>query len=284
MIDPGVAGRVALVTGSNSPLGIGAAISRALAAQGATIALAFQPTPAPGPAGADTDVPGPGRYAAATASDGRTVLDEVRRTGVPAEIFVVDLADPTACVALFDRVEAALGPVEILVNNAAHSAPDTFVPDRDQLFHRDSPVLDAASLDAHLAVNTRAPALLMAEFHRRHLERAADWGRIVNISTDAAPQFAGEVSYGASKYALESLSRSAAQELGPAGITVNTVAPGPIQSGWISDDMRELCAANPLRRIGEPADVADIVVFLASHQARWVSGQLIYAGGGKRMY
>ncbi|BCJ70057.1 SDR family oxidoreductase [Polymorphospora rubra] len=284
MIDPGLTGRVALVTGSNSPLGIGAAISRALAVQGVTVALAFRPTPTPEPAGAGAEVPGPARYAAATASDGRTVLDEVRRTGVPAEIFDVDLADPAACVGLFDRVEAALGPVEILVNNAAYSAPDTFVPDRDQLFHRDSPVLDAAGLDAHLAVNTRAPALLMAEFHRRHLARGADRGRIVNISTDAAPQFPGEVSYGASKYALESLSRSAAQELGPAGITVNTVAPGPIQSGWISDDMLDLCAANPLGRIGQPDDVADIVVFLASDQARWVTGQIIYAGGGKRMY
>lgn len=287
MIDAGLTGRVAMVTGSNSPLGIGAAIARALGREGARVALAFLPTAASPEQQAGEPVEGPGArmYAAATASDGGEVLAGLHEAGIDARRFLVDLADPAACVEVFDRIEAALGPVEILVNNAAYCVPDTFVPQRDPVFYFDRAVVDPANLDAHFAVNTRAPALLMAEFHRRVLQRAGGWGRIVNLSTDAAPQFAGEVSYGATKYALESLSRSAAQEMASAGITVNTIAPGPVQTGWISAEMREEAdALSPFGRVGQPDDIADIAVFLASEQARWVSGQTIYAGGGKRMY
>jgi 3-oxoacyl-[acyl-carrier protein] reductase len=141
--------------------------------------------------------------------------------------------------------------------------------------------LSAAGFDRHVAVNARAPALLMAEFARRHIRRGATWGRIVNVSTDGARGFATEVSYGASKYALESLSRAAAPELGPYGITVNVASLGPIQTGWIGPrQAAEIAARTPLRRVGQPDDVADAVVFLASEQARWITGQVIRVGGG----
>ena len=86
----------------------------------------------------------------------------------------------------------------------------------------------------HFAVNSRAVALIMAEYARRNIARGAKWGRIINVSTAGSANFPDEVSYGASKYALESYSRSAATELGPYGITVNIVAPGPTQTGWIT--------------------------------------------------
>nr|WP_272955963.1 SDR family oxidoreductase [Actinopolymorpha rutila] len=264
-----------------------------MASEGVAIGLAFLPTPPP-PAEPSTgsgtedpaDEPGARAYAEATASDGAQVLAEVRAEGVEAEIFVVDLADPRACAGLLGEVERTLGPVDILVNNAALSVPDTFVPQRDPVFYFDGhPVLDAANLDRHYALNTRAPALLMADFHHRLLERGGGWGRIVNLSTDGAPQFPGEVSYGATKYALESLTRSAAQEMAPAGVTVNTIAPGPVQTGWIGPDLAETAAAmSPFGRLGQPDDIADIAVFLASDQARWLSGQTFYAGGGKRTF
>ncbi len=283
MIDTDLTGRVALVTGANSPLGIGAAVARALAAQGALIALAFLPVRTAA-ALDDHPSPGPDRYETANAADGRQVRDEIVAAGGVAELFPVDLADPLACIDLFDRTAATLGPVEILVNNAAYCRPDTFIPTGGTRFHSEMTAVTGATLDAHYAVNTRAPALLMAELHRRHLARAATRGRVINISTDGADVFPSEVSYGATKSALESLTRSAAHELGPAGITANVVSPGPIQTGWIADDMvPDIDRSTPLGRVGSPEDVADVVVFLASEQARWVTGQTVYVGGGHRM-
>ncbi len=92
------------------------------------------------------------------------------------------------------------------------------------------------------------------------------------------------MSYGASKAALESYSRSAAMELGQFGITVNVVAPGPIQTGWIPAETEQPIVEDiPLGRMGRPDDVADVVVFLASEQARWVTGQRLFVGGGHRV-
>ena len=144
--------------------------------------------------------------------------------------------------------------------------------------------LTAESHDHHFALNSRATALLIAEFARRHIERGANWGRIVSLSTDGAPAFGSEVSYGASKYAVESYSRAAAQELGPFGITVNIISPGPIQTGWITPDLEaSLACQTPLGRVGQPEDVADVAVFLCSDQARWLTGQLLSVSGGLRL-
>jgi 3-oxoacyl-[acyl-carrier protein] reductase len=125
---------------------------------------------------------------------------------------------------------------------------------------------------------------MMAEFVRRHLARGGKWGRIVNLSTDGAPGFAGEVSYGASKHAVEAYSRAAAREFGPHGITVNIVSPGPIQTGWMSSELEAVVSQNtPLGRPGRPEDVADAVLLLVSEQARWITGQILHVGGGHRM-
>jgi 3-oxoacyl-[acyl-carrier protein] reductase len=133
-------------------------------------------------------------------------------------------------------------------------------------------------------VNATAPALLIREFARRHVARGATWGRIINISTAGSVCFPGEVSYGASKYALESYTRSAAYELGQFGITVNVLTLGPVQTGWITSELEKaILPTIPLGRIGQPADVADVVVFLASEQARWITGQQIGVGGGHRV-
>ena len=189
-----------------------------------------------------------------------------------------------------DEAEAAFGRIDVLVNNAAHDRPDTFLPPSELsasgLFGGDYSLrtFSAGSHDEHFAVNSRAAALLMAEFVRRHIARKENWGRIINISTDGAPGHGWSVSYGASKYAAESYARAAAAELGPYGITVNVVSPGAVQTGWLTKDAAEALAKTyPLRRIGIPEDIASAVVFFASNQADWITGQVLYVGGGHRM-
>ncbi len=295
MIDPGLKGRVVLVTGGNNPRGIGAATAKAFAAQGAAVFIHFFRQGAPGmeaDALAQRQDYSEGWYRAAQTLTADNAVETIRSGGGRAEAWEADLADTAAIPLLFDRAEQAFGPVEVLVNNAALDEPDTFLPGKsaeqgDRCLFGLGPrmaTLTATSHDRHFAVNSRAVALLMAEFARRHVARAARWGRIINISTDGAACFPNEISYGASKHALESYSRTAASELGAYGITVNVASLGPIQTGWMPRELEEKVTPTiPLGRLGEPEDVADVIVFLASEQARWLTGQLIYVGGGHQM-
>lgn len=270
MIDPGIAGRIALVTGIDNPRGIGVAIAGALAAQGADLCVTYRAE----------------SVSTAPAEDYEHSLAALRAFGGRLLAVPVDLADPASIPTLFDRAETELGTVEILVNNAAFSEPNRFAarPGGSDIAHRDVQELTTENHDRHFAVISRAPALAMVEFARRHTRAGHRWGRVINISTDGADGFAGEISYGASKAALESYSRAAAVELGPYGITVNIISPGPIQTGWLPPEAEPQVARNiPLGRVGHPDDVADVVVFLASEQARWVTGQRIFVGGGHRM-
>lgn len=292
MIDPGLQNKVVLVTGANNPFGIGAAIAEAFAAQGASVFITYlrsrpEEFGIDAATAAEATTPGETFYRARNADTPEAVLGRLREHAVRVESAEVDLADPQTIPQLFDWVEKTLGPVNILINNAAHSVSDSFIPfpsPGEDWAGRILSTVDADSHDRHFAVNSRSVALLMAEYARRHVNRGAIWGRIVNISTDGADCFPGEVSYGASKAALESYSRSAAVELGQYGITVNVVAPGPIQTGWIpADAVQSIVEDIPLGRMGRPDDVADAVVFLASDQARWVTGQRLFVGGGHRV-
>jgi 3-oxoacyl-[acyl-carrier protein] reductase len=295
MIDPGLDGRAALVTGANNPMGIGAAIARALAAQGVRVFLHYhreflEPPDGPDPAGG---APGPGLhlFCAQQRKTADEVVASIRQAGGSADSWEADLQEAGRAELLLRRAEAAFGRVDILVNNAAAYAADSFLPAADpageeRLWEGGPSVatVDAASHDLHFAVNTRATALLTAGFARRLLAERAGWGRIVNISADCARGCPQEISYRASKYALESYSRSAAAELGPHGITVNAVSPGPVQSGYIAPELEAaLVPEIPLRRIGRPEDIADAVVFLASAQAGWITGQVLLVHGGHRL-
>jgi len=293
MLEPGLKEKVVLVTGANNPYGVGAAVACACAAQGARVFLHYFrqvgriAVDAPGAA----KFPSVSFYFLQQAKSAGEVLEHVREYGVQAAAAEADLSDVAAVPALFDQAEAALGPVQVLVNNAAYWEPDTFLPSGTELsnkltklFSDRLPTFAAASFDRMFAINTRAAALTMAEFARRHIARSANWGRIINVSTAGAERFPSEVTYGASKFALESYTRSAATELGKFGVTVNVVSLGPVQTGWISPELeRAVLPTIPLGRIGSPEDVADVIVFLASHQSRWVTGQRIYVGGGHGM-
>jgi 3-oxoacyl-[acyl-carrier protein] reductase len=224
-------------------------------------------------------------YAAGQQQSIESLLRSIRAAGGPCAGRESDLADSAQIGPLFDTCEAALGPVDILVNNHTCCLKDTFDPGRTTREGFSIDLVTAESIDSHFAANSRAYALMMAEYLRRYLERKARWGRIINISTDAAHAHEGSISYAASKHAIESFSRSAALEMGQYGITVNVVAPGPTQTGWLTPEQeKQIAAATPLGRVGRPEDVADVIVFLASEQAHWLTGQLLYVGGGWRMH
>jgi 3-oxoacyl-[acyl-carrier protein] reductase len=294
MIDPGLTKKVVLVTGANNPHGIGAGIAKAFAAQGCMVFLHYfrQATNCVEHEQIEKcKAPGESFYYLQQTKSADEVLNTIRKAGADAHAWEGDLSDPDLVPEMFDQAEHLLGPVDILVNNAAYWDADTFVPARSELTNKlvelwtDRPgTMSATVFDRVFAVNTRAAALAMAEFTNRYITRGASWGRIVNVSTAGAERFPSEVTYGASKFALESYTRSAASELGRFGINVNIVSLGPVQTGWITPELeRGILPTIPLGRVGQPDDVADVVVFLASNQARWVTGQRIYVGGGHGM-
>jgi 3-oxoacyl-[acyl-carrier protein] reductase len=283
----GLEGKVALVTGVNNPFGIGAAIAHSLAAAGAAVFSTYLACPAPAATG-----PGFGEefYRGQNAKSADEVLQAVRAAGGRIESLECDLADPASILALFDQAERIFGRVDILVNNAAHCVADTFIPasqlSPDSRASDDFPVvpITPSSIDRHFAVNSRAVALTMAEFARRHVAADSRWGRIINISTDGASGFNRSVSYGASKHAMESFSQAAAGELGIYGITVNVLSLGAVQTGWISPEVEtRIVSEMPIKRVGQPKDVGEVVRFFASDEASWITGQLLYVGGGHMM-
>jgi 3-oxoacyl-[acyl-carrier protein] reductase len=292
MIDTALNDKVVVVTGANNPYGIGAAVAKAFATQGAKVFLHYfrsKKSAHKGSGGASS--PGEAFYNSQQAKSPEEVLKAILDIGAQTKAWESDLADATAVPELFNQAEKALGPVAVLVNNAACWEGDTFLPAGADLTNKlnelwtDRPrTVSTGSFDRIFNVNARAPALLMAEFARRRIEREARWGRIINVSTAGAYCFPSEISYGASKLALEGYTRSAAAELGQWGITVNAVSLGPVQTGWITPELeKEILPTIPMGKIGSPEEVADVIVFLASEQARWITGQKLYVGGGHGM-
>jgi 3-oxoacyl-[acyl-carrier protein] reductase len=242
----GLRDKTALVTGGSR--GIGRAIVERLAADGAAVAFSYLNS-----ADAANEI------VAAITADGGT-----------AHAIRADLGDTAAAARLFREAEELLGPLDILVNNAGVVAGDPIADTTDELF------------DATFAVNVKSPFVLIREAARR----LRDGGRVINISTlntvMVGPRMAP---YASSKAALELLGRVAAYELGERGITVNSVLPGATDTELFRDSNPEesqkaLLTLTALSRIGEPADIEDVVALLASDGGRWITGQSIRAAGG----
>ena len=247
---------VAIVTGASKRGAIGAAICRALAAQGHDILFTHWRA-ADEEMGWGSDPDGPVALA-----------EELRSMGGRVDDLSVDQSRPEAAREIVDACVERLGPPTVLINNAAYST------------HHPWQTLDAATLDAHYAVNVRGMALLSVEFAKSWT--GGEGGRIVNLTSGQSQgPMLGELAYVASKGAVEAFTLSFSAEVAPLGIAVNAVDPGPTDSGWMTDELRE--ALRPkfgMGRIGQPADVARLVAFLASGEAGWITGQVIHSEGG----
>jgi 3-oxoacyl-[acyl-carrier protein] reductase len=239
-------GRSALVTGASG--GIGAGIARALHAQGAAVVLS---------------------------GTRRGALDALAtELGERAVVCPADLRDPAAADTLVEAAEAAAGPLSILINNAGLT--------RDMLAMR----MSDESWQTVLDVDLCAPFRLARAALRGMVRRRA--GRIINISSIVgATGNAGQANYAAAKAGLVGMSKALAQEVASRGITVNVVAPGfivtPMTDALNEAQRTKLTGAIPLGRLGQPADVAAAVVYLASDEAAWVTGATLHVNGGMAM-
>ena len=264
-----LAGRTALITGANH--GIGAATARALARLGTNVALTYVRLEV------EDDDPGqPADYGRHRRESADAVVAAVESAGVRCVSIEADLTDPAVPGLLFDQVEATLGPVSILVNNASGWRQDTFVPDTGGRFDSHTELVSAATFDAQFHVDARGSALLIVEFATRHRRRGDRWGRIIGLTSGGPHGFPGEASYGAAKAALENYTMTAAIELADQGITANVVHPPVTDTGWITDDVRRFVAASDEHvHVADPAEVAEIIAWLCTDTAGLITGTLL---------
>lgn len=267
MIDYGLKGRVVLITGVNNPQGIGAATALAFAREGAKLVLVYKKVDRP----FDKDKTGKNgvdRYYAANAGDADHLERLLREMDAEYLILERDISDENAVKDIYTAAVDRFGRVDILVNNAA-------VDDENGLDTIEK--ITQNVIDDTFAVNVRGSVLMIREL----VKHRGNFGRVINLSTDAAQIFAGQITYGASKATLEALTRSIALEVAKYGITVNSVAPGPTQTGWIDEEFEKVVIPLiPMGKLIKPEDIADTILFLASEKAGMLTGQVIKVSGG----
>ena len=247
--------RVALITGVTRQKGIGAAVALALARSNVDVGLAYyRPYDRTMPWGVQDAEP-------------EEIVDDLTAIGVRAHGFEVDLSDPDGPHALFHHARERFGHIDILVNNAAYSTETKIEKMR------------AEDLDRHYAVNLRAMMLLCAEFVRSFSRKSG--GRIINLTSgQGLGPLPDELAYAATKGGVDAFTLSLSAAIAQHGITVNAVDPGPTDTGWMSADLREsLIRDSPMGRLGMPLDAARLIVFLASEESQWVTGQVIRSRG-----
>jgi 3-oxoacyl-[acyl-carrier protein] reductase len=241
--------KVAVVTGASK--GIGAEIARELAAAGASVVVNY----------------------ASSRNVADKVVDEIASTGGSAIAIQGDVAKTSDVERLFAEAASRFGPIDILVNNAGVYAFSPIESFSEEEFHR------------HFNINVLGVLLSIREALRHF---APNGGSIINIGSVVSRLAPPENAlYVATKSAVDGITRSLAKELGPRNIRVNSINPGVVETegthagGIIGGDFeRQAAQQAPLGRIGQPADIAAVAVFLASEDARWVTGETLFASGG----
>ena len=239
-------GKVAIVTGSSR--GIGAAIAERLAADGFTVVINY----------------------AGSAAEAEALAGKIEQAGGHATTAQADVSDSAAVARMFGMAEAAFGGVDVLVNNAGIMKLASLADSTDALF------------DSHVAINLKGSFNTM----REAAKRLRQGGRIINMSSSQAALLHPTYGiYAATKAAVEAMTHVMSKELRGRNITVNAVAPGPTGTklfldGKPKDVTDHLAKLAPLERLGEPADIAAAVSFLAGPDGAWINGQVLRANGG----
>ncbi|TXC79029.1 SDR family oxidoreductase [Metabacillus litoralis] len=250
-------GKIAIVTGASRSTSIGAAICLSLAKAGADVFFThwskFDETEGNG---SEKDFPS-------------LLCEKLRSFGVRAEHLPLDLSLLESPTKLLDTVEKTLGTANILINNATYESPVNF---RE---------FNTAILDKHYKVNNSGTIMLSVEFAKRYEKAFTNNkdGRIINLVSGGPDP--NNLAYIATKGMIIAITEPLSVALAPLGITVNSINPGPTDSGWMNKEIREyLLPQFPTGRLGKPEDAAKIIMFLASDDSYWITGQTIKSEGG----
>ena len=237
-----LSGKVAIVTGASN--GIGRAIAERFAEDGAIVVVNHSKSP----------------------EKAQQVVIGIQVKGGKAVAFQADMSRVSEARRLVRETVSQFGRLDILVNNAGRFMPKPLAETTEEDF------------DQVISLNAKGPYFAMQEA----AHALKEGGRIINISTEGTElSFPGATAYLGSKGALEQFTKGLAQELAPRGITVNTVSPGFTETGMMTEHYRQIgIQLSPLKRLGFPKDIADVVAFIVSEEARWLTGQNIHAGGG----
>ncbi len=237
-----LSGKVAIVTGASS--GIGRAIAERIADEGAIVVVNYSKS----------------------SEKAQQVVVGIQAKGGKALAVQADMSRAADARRLVNDTVKQFNRLDILVNNAGKFMPKLLEETTEEDF------------DSVIDLNAKGPYFAMQEAARV----LKDGGRIVNISTGGTHlSFPGATAYLGSKAALEQYTKGLAQELAPKGITVNTVSPGFTETGMMTEEYRQIgIQLSPMKRLGVPKDIADVVAFIVSEEARWLMGQTIQVGGG----
>lgn len=237
-----LSGKVAIVTGASS--GIGRAIAERMAEEGAIVVVNYS----------------------TSSEKAQQVVVGIQAKGGKALAVQADMSRAADARRLVIDTVKQFNRLDILVNNAGKFMPKPLEETTEEDF------------DSVVDLNAKGPYFAMQEAARV----LKDGGRIVNISTGGTHlSFPGATAYLGSKAALEQYTKGLAQELAPKGVTVNTVSPGFTETGMMTEEYRQIgIQLSPMKRLGVPQDIADVVVFVVSEDARWLTGQTIQVGGG----
>lgn len=241
-------GKVAVITGASRKKGIGFAIAKALAQSGASVFLAyFRPY--------DAEVH-------KEDNEIEEIVKEIKETGSRVETLEIDLSLPEGPRKLMEEAIRKFGKVDILINNACYSTRDTLE------------TVSVESLDKHYAINVRATLLLTAEFAKQ-FNGTEGWVISMTSGQGVGPM-AEEISYASTKGAMDAFTLSASPDLAKKNIKIYAFDPGPVDTGWMTEDLKtDVASASSRKRVTEPSDVAQEILALITKEGEGKTGQVI---------